>query len=308
MSQPSVEQLTYFLAVARYGSFSLAASELNISQPTLSTQLAEMEDQLGAGLFERGEAGALLSPRGRKLLPYARKVLASFDEFMEAADSTDTGAVTYRLGVKSTFGPYALPRIMPAIHALHKNLKLYVREEAPSLLEPKLENGELDLILTAFPTNSGRLSGERLLREDIKVVLPATHPLACSDTLRGEDLKGIKLLTTQEGHRLTRLTEQVATRFGAEVQVDYQGTSLDALRLMVVMDMGIALLPALYIHSEIRDDTALAVREIEGESFSRIIGIAWRSTSPARKFYRTLASDMRQVLSVELGDVVQVVD
>ena len=116
------------------------------------------------------------------------------------------------------------------------------------------------------------------------------------------------MLTTQEGHRLTRLTEQVATRFGAEVQVDYQGTSLDALRLMVVMDMGIALLPALYIHSEIRNDTALAVREIEGESFSRIVGIAWRSTSPARKFYRTLASDMRRVLSVELGDVVQVVD
>ncbi len=308
MSRPSVKQLEYFLAVARCGSFRRAAEDLDISQPTITAQVAQMEKSLGAVLFERGRSGATLSPAGRQILPMARKVLEELDDLVETAGSAGTGAATYRLGVKSTLGPYVLPRIMPAIHGIHRDLKLHVRELLPSLLEGNLEEGELDLILTAFPTNSSELDGEQLLREEIKLVLPAGHPLADKPQLTGEDLRGMQLLTTQEGHKLTRLTEQIAARFGAEILRDYQGTSLDALRLMVVMEMGVALLPALYIHTEINADSALVVREIEGESFARIIGLAWRTTSPARVFFRQLASDMREVLDNELGDVIQVLD
>lgn len=106
----------------------------------------------------------------------------------------------------------------------------------------------------------------------------------------------------------TRQVEQFATRMGAEILRDYRGTSLDALRVMVVMGMGIAFLPALYIHSEIRQDDSLVIRDIEGEKIARILGLAWRANSPARLFYRQLAKDMRKLLGREFTDIVQLMD
>ena len=167
---------------------------------------------------------------------------------------------------------------------------------------------DLDLILTGFPTNVTEFDGETLLREDIKLVLPSDHPLARKTRLTGEDLAGAQILTTGEGHHLTRLVEQVSVRFGAEVLRDYQGTSLDALRLMVVMGMGLSFLPALYIDSEINADSALEVREIEGHSIARMIGMAWRKNSPSRVFYRKLAEDLREVLRTEFGSAIKIVD
>ena len=308
MSRPSVKQIEYFSAVARHGSFRRAADSLDISQPTITAQIAQLERSLGVSLFERGRNGAALSPAGRELLPKARSVLNEMDELMSAAGAASEGAAVYRLGVKSTLGPYLLPRILPAIHAKHRKLKLYVREEAPDLLESNLEQGELDMILTGFPTNLTELDGEILLREDIKLVLPADHPLAEKPEVTGEDLAGAQILTTGEGHHLTRLVDQVAARFGAEVLRDYQGTSLDALRLMVVMGMGLSLLPALYIDSEINADSALTVREISGHRIARVIGLAWRRNSSSRGFYRKLAEDLREVFREELGETVTVLE
>ena len=131
--------------------------------------------------------------------------------------------------------------------------------------------------------------------------MPAPPPI------RSSDLKGERILTTQEGHHFTRLVEQTALRFGAEVQRDYQSTSLDAVRLMVVMGMGVAFLPSLYIHSEINADSDLVVKDIEGESIARILGLAWRPTSPARTFYARLAQDLRDALDQEFNKVVRVV-
>lgn len=308
VNRPTVRQLEYFVAVSRFGSFRKAADELGISQPTVTAQVAQMEKALAVVLFERGRGGATLTPAGRQLLPIARRTLEEMDNLLATAGVASSGAAVYRLGVKSTLGPYILPRILPALHARYRDLKLYVREEQPSRLEAALENGDLDLVLTALPTNSSELDGEQLLREDIRLVLPADHTLATKAVLKPADMEGAQILTTQGGHKLTRMVEQIAGRLGAEVLRDYEGTSLDALRLMVVMGMGLAFLPALYIRSEITAESGLVVRDIEGESFARIVGLAWRSTSPARVFYRQLAQDMREVLREELGDVIQVLD
>ena len=173
-------------------------------------------------------------------------------------------------------------------------------------LEEGLERGEYDMIVTALPINSREIRAETLLREDIRLVMPVDHPLARKPRLTGEDLAGQQILTTEQGHLFSQLVEQACARLGAELLRDYQGTSLDALRVMVVMGMGLAFLPALYIASEIDDDTGLAVRDIEGEGIARILVLAWRGGSPARAFYRRLAADIRELTQEEVGDVVQV--
>lgn len=309
MAKPSVKQLEYILAIARYGSFRRAADELAISQPTLTAQIARAEKILGVTLFERTRSGAALTPAGRRLEGIIRSILETLDNLVESADSARSGASgVYRLGVAATLGPYVLPQILPGLHAAYADLKLYVREDSPRQLEYGLERGEYDLILTALPINSSQLVSENLMRESVKLVVPGDHPLATKPRVLAADLAGTQILTTEEGLLFSRQIEQVCARLGAEVLRDYQGTSLDALRVMVVMGMGLAFLPALYVESEIDADTALAVRELEDEAIARIHALAWRPTSPARVFYRNLAEDMRGLLRASVGGVVEVLD
>jgi LysR family hydrogen peroxide-inducible transcriptional activator len=308
VARPTIRQLEYFLAVSRAGSFRRAADDLDVSQPTLTAQIARAERALGVSLFERTRAGAALTPAGRRLEPEARRVLEALEELVETAGTTHGGSGVYRLGVKATLGPYVLPRILPSLHALYADLKLYVREDSVQRLEEGLERGEYDLIYTALPVNSRELVAENLLREEIRLVLPEDHPLARKARITGADLAGQQILTTEEGHLFSRQVEQVCARLGAQVLRDYQGTSLDALRVMVVMGMGLAFLPDLYIESEIDEDAGLAVRSIENVPIARLHALAWRPTSPARAFYRRLAEDMRGILRRQVGAIVEVLE
>ena len=87
--QPSIRQLEYFVSIAMSSNFRKAAQKLNISQPTLTSQITTLEDALGVKLFERSRAGTLLSPAGRELLPLARQLLEQFQQVMDRADNSN---------------------------------------------------------------------------------------------------------------------------------------------------------------------------------------------------------------------------
>lgn len=307
MGKPSFKQLEYALAVARTGSFRSAAEELNVSQPTLTAQIARAEEALGAQIFERDRSGARLTPAGRLFEPQARRVLEAMDELTQAVGDVDERA-TYRLGVKGTLGPYLLPHILPSLRELHSGLRFYVREDSPRGLEDGLGRGDYDLIISSLPINSADFVHEPLLRETILLAAPSDHRLASKPLWTGADLRGEKVLTTEPGHLFSRQVESICNRLGAEVLRDYEGSSLDALRLMVVMGMGLAFLPALYVESEIRADSGLVVRDLQDETIARMHVLAWRPGSPARHFYRRLAEELRTLIAARLGHAVQVAD
>ena len=147
----SLKQLQYFAAVAEYGSFRQAAFRLNITQPTLSNQVGVMEKSLKIQLFERTRKGITTTPQGRELLLSARRILEEAQGFAsQAAQLSGGGIGTYRLGVTPTLGPYLLPYILNPIHDHYSDLKLYVREDAPSDLETGLINGQHDVAKNLF--------------------------------------------------------------------------------------------------------------------------------------------------------------
>ncbi|MEE4278994.1 MAG: hydrogen peroxide-inducible genes activator [Halieaceae bacterium] len=309
MRSPSLKQIRYILSVARAGSFRGAAEELGVSQPTLTAQVARAEKLLGSTLFERSRNGALLTPAGRLFEPQARRVLEAAEELGRCVDGSSVDdRATYRLGVKSTLGPYLLPPILPSLRKAHGDLRLFVREDHPRYLETGLATGEYDLILSSLPINNPEFVQAPLLRERILLAVPGDHPLAQRRTWKAEDLRGAKVLTTQPGHLFTQRVEEICHRLGAEIQRDYEGSSLDALRLMVVMGMGVAFLPALYVESEIRADSGIVVGSLEDEVVERRHVLAWRPASPARHFYRRLAGELRRLIDERLGHTVEVTE
>lgn len=301
----SLRQLRYFAAVAEYGSFRQAAFKLNITQPTLSNQISVLEELLGLQLFERSRSGTSTTVEGRELLISARRVIEEAQGFSTQASSLAGGGIgTYRLGVTPTLGPYLLPHILSPIHSRYKDLKLYVREEAPSDLESGLINSQFDFILSTLPIMSKELVVMPLFREPLKLAITKDHRLAEKVRINRMDLFGEQVLTISEHHLFHRQISELCEKVGASVRRDYEGTSLDTLRQMVVMGMGMAFLPALYVRSEIRQESELRIADVEGVNVVRNHALVWRNTSPARNFYRQLALEIREIVSETLSDVV----
>jgi LysR family hydrogen peroxide-inducible transcriptional activator len=301
----SLRQLRYFAAVAEYGSFRQAAFKLNITQPTLSNQISVLEELLGLQLFERSRSGTSTTVEGRELLISARRVIEEAQGFSTQAGSlSGCGIGTYRLGVTPTLGPYLLPHILSPIHSRYKDLKLYVREEAPSDLESGLINSQFDFILSTLPIMSKELVVMPLFREPLKLAITKDHRLANKVRINRMDLFGEQVLTISEHHLFHRQISELCEKVGASVRRDYEGTSLDTLRQMVVMGMGMAFLPALYVRSEIRQESELRIATVEGVNVVRNHALVWRNTSPARNFYRQLALEIREIVSETLSDVV----
>ncbi len=299
----TLRQIQYFAAVAEHGSFRRAAERLDVTQPTLTAQIASLEKALDTQLFERSRTGTLPSSAGRELLPNARRVLEEVRGFADQAAALSTGIEgTYRLGVTPTLGPYLLPNILPAIHAEYTGLKLYVREGAPVDLEEDLTHAEHDLILTTEPVLSRELVVAPLFREPLKLVMAVDHRLANKPRVNRSDLVGEQVLNINEHHLFHRQIADLCERLGATLLRDYEGTSLDTLRQMVVMGMGIAFLPGLYVRSEIRDRDELRVTEVQGIRVYRNHALVWRPGSPARNLFRQLAQQIRKIVARELSE------
>lgn len=290
----SVRQVEYFVAIAETESFNGAARRLNISQPTMTNQIIALEEALRVQLFERSRAGTVLTPVGRELLSNAHRFLEEHQGFIDRAESVSRGpSGTYRLGVTPTLGPYLLPHILPPLHRRYAALKLSIREDAPRDLEAGLEKGQYDFILTPLPIDNSRLTVVPLFREPVMLALPIDHRLAKRKHINSHDLAGESVLTIDEHHHYHRQIQQLCGRLNAQLQRDFEGTSLDTLRHMVVMGMGVAFLPALYIRSEIHRPKELRIAAVRGEVIERTHALAWRSSSPARQLFREIADEIR---------------
>lgn len=306
---PSVRQIECFIAVSECGSFRAASERLGVSQPSVTAQIAALEKLLGVQLFERTRNGALLSPSGRTLLGNARRTLQELHGLLDQADEIcNRPGGTYRFGVTPTLGPYVLPHLLPDLHQQYPHLRLFIREESPAKLEEGLHSGQHDLVLTPLPIDSHGISCTPLFREPIKLVVAQDHPLARRESIVAADLKNADILTIEEHHLFYRQIEELCQRIGARVQRDYHGTSLDALRHMVVMGLGHAFLPALYVLSEIHEQSQLTVADLADERLDRLHALAWRTASPARAYFQQLAVDMRATLGSRLGGAITLID
>ncbi|WP_374764596.1 hydrogen peroxide-inducible genes activator [Yunchengibacter salinarum] len=303
--EPTIRQMKYFLTVAKAGSFRGAAERLGVSQPTLTAQISALEQSLAVTLLERSRRGAIPTALGRDLIGQAESVLHEYGVFIDRARSASDGpAGTHRLGVPPTLGPYFLPEVITDLHAAYPNLSLYVREDTPSDLENKLIDGRHDLILVSLPLDTGELSYDPLFEEPLRLAAPPDHPLSAKKSITGADLKGEKLLAIEERYRFFEQVKTLADRFGAHLMRDYEGTSLDTLRQMIGMGMGLAFLPALYVKSEIEPRSDVAVLDIDTGQIRRQVVLAWRRNSPHRQLYREIARLMRRICYERLQGVV----
>ncbi len=303
---PTLKQLQYFAALAETGHYRKAAERVGISQPSLSLQIGNLEEVLRLQLVERGRAGAILTPGGREVLARAKSILGEVTALVETSEILTEGlAGTYRLGASATLGPYLLPMVVRVLHEAHPSLRLFIRDGAPRDLLDDLLAGRLDLILTQLPVQSGDVEVTRLFREPLRLAVARDHRLAGSGGVTDKDLAGESILALSSRFTLHDQIAELAREVGASLRGDYEGTSLDAIRQMVAMDMGVSFLPALYAKSEIAEpDGDVALVPFRKGRFSRSIGIVWRRTAGRQAGFAAFAEIIRAVTRDRLGGLV----
>lgn len=301
---PTLQQLRYLVAVAETLHFRRAAELTHVTQPTLSGQLRELEQKLGVQLVERSRAKVILTPIGKEIASRGRAVLRDVQDIVELAKHGQSilGG-TIRIGVLQSLGPYLLPHILPELHQNYPNLKLYVREGMPQALLNGVDGGSLDLLLFPLPVAGADLQTVRLFREPLWIVAPCDHELAAKEHAERSDLKGETIMALERGHRLHDQVRQLCEQYGANLALDYEGTSLDTLRQMVGMGMGLSFLPALYVRSEVTQDDQVIAREMHSRAPFRMIGMIWRRHSARQEEFLTLAGLIRGILKGRVPEV-----
>lgn len=291
----TLRQLSYLVATADSGSFTRAAERIGISQPALSQQIRGLEEAIGGALFERGGA-TTPTPLGREAIERAQRILLAARELEDVRAIDADGLVgTIRLGVSPTLGPYLLPSLAARLHRQHPGLRVHVREGLPSALNAGLAKGEYDVILAQLPFAGRTFHAERLFREPLHVAMAADHPLGGKAEIAIDDLRNQNLLTLTPGYRLTEQVAAIALETGAIVLRDYEGTSLDAVRQMAGLGMGLTILPELYVRQEVRDGDDVVVRPFAAGRYYREIGLIWRVGASRAGAFDLIAGYLRTI-------------
>lgn len=301
--RPTFRQLEYVVAVAECGHFGRAARRCNVSQPTLSVQIASVEDGLGIQLFERTSSAVLTTPAGERFVHGARLALTALDDLVDDAtrDRRDLGGLV-RIGTPPSFGPYFLPSFLPPIHRAYPNLRIHIQEDRPAAIEQRVLEGLVDCGIGPSPETPG-LSEIDVGVERLYLGVPGEHRLADRAIVRIADLRGEHLLALGSGNRLLENVRHLADAAGAVIVDDYEGTSLDAIRQMIAIGMGCSLFPELYARAEFRHADDVRLLAIEDWQETRPISLYFRENSGRRRHFETLAEEARRAaLRLRLGD------
>ena len=288
----TLRQLRYFEALARHGHFGRAAEACSISQPALSVQIKELEEALGAELFERAARQLRLSAFGEEFLVRVRDILRSVDELGDLARAHRKHLVgRLRIGVIPTVAPYLLPGMISALTHENADLDIHVRETVTPKLLQELAEGRLDTAIVALPISEAAITEMPLFEENFVLVRPredADKPVPDREMLRE-----MRLLLLEEGHCFREQALSFCDLGAVRPREILDGSSLSTLVQMVGAGIGVTLIPEIAMAVETRSADVSIARFADPQP-SRTIGMIWRKTSPIAKQLTEVAEVVRK--------------
>lgn len=242
----NLRDLDYLIAVYELKNFSKAADQCFVSQPTLSSQLKKMEEELGAPLMERSTRQVIFTDLGEQVVKKAREVSLTVRQIKELAkQSSDPLSGDFHLGLIPTIGPFLLPMIMPALTEQFPKVNFYLYELQTDQLIDKLLKGDLDAGILAKLDWAHPVTEYPLYKEKFKLALHVDNPITKKNKISRDVLDGQSVLMLEDGHCLRDQALNVCFSAGAKEDQRFQATSMDTLLHMVAAGAGMTLVPEL---------------------------------------------------------------
>jgi LysR family hydrogen peroxide-inducible transcriptional activator len=282
-----LHQLRYFCAVAETGSFSRAAEQSHVAQPSLSQQILKLEGELGARLFDRLGRSVRLTDVGKAFLPRARAVLRELEAAKgDVVERKDSVAGPLCVGVIPTIAPYFLPPQLTSFTRQFPQAQLTVVEEITPVLLDRLRASVVDVAILALPIRGHEFDAFPLLTERLFAALPRKHALAKRRSLSLRDLRKDPFLLLRDGHCFRDTAVAACDRARLNPQVVFESGQFSSILSMVGTGMGVSIVPEMAIeeHSRCR-----YVRIADDEAIRTIGALVLRGRSLTRLHHAFLA-------------------
>lgn len=269
--------LRYLVAFADEGSFSRAAERCQVSQPTLSVALQQLESELDVALIERSKGHVALTDLGQQVVAQARRTL---DDVRRIELVAQTGrnplAGDFRLGVIHTIGPYLLPELIAAMRKVMPDMRLFIDESMTALLADSLKYGAIDAAIIALPFDVPGIDVHPLYDEAFHVVVPKGHRWSTRDKIARHEMRGEDVLVLKAGNCFREQVIDACPEMSHADGSALEGHSIETVRCMVASNYGISVLPASSLNGVYCNDMVTAI-PFEAPAPSRRVAIAWRN-------------------------------
>ncbi|QZY51550.1 LysR family transcriptional regulator [Leucobacter tenebrionis] len=294
----NLDQLRGFAEVARTGHFTRAAERLHLAQPSLSRQIAGLEQEFGVELFHRARGNVALTAAGERLLPFARRMLADADTARgEMAELAGLKRGRIRLGATPTLCTSLVAEVLAEFRGRYPGVDIEILERGSRSLITELMEGGLDLALIVTSVSSGAaravLEREPILRERLVAVsaVDGPDPFAGAAPVNLEALAGVPQIVFPESYDLRAATDAAFRDAGVEPLVAVEGAEMDAALSFAERGVGAAVVPAMVA----ADRAKLRVTTLEGDGLTRTISIARRSDMAPTHAAAAMQAIIRQV-------------
>lgn len=303
LSQVTLTQMRYAVAIADAASFRVAAERCHVSQSGLSMQIQKLEDLLGAVLFDRGKKPVMLTPDGQAAIGQMRTILRETERLAQVLAEEEEPSGRFRLGVIPTLASTVIPLFLKRFVDLYPRVELRIEELTTDDIIARLHADTLDAGLAATPLAEAGLQEEALAQEPLFAYLPPDDPLLRKKAIAQSDLEKRELWVMPEGHcfRVQVLSHCGGERRREPARVRFESGSFETLIRLVDGGMGATILPALVVRGLEPRRRASQVRPLAGPTPVREIGLVVGRAELRRRVVEALARVVREALDAALG-------
>jgi LysR family hca operon transcriptional activator len=241
-----LRHLRYFVAAAEAGSLTVAARKLHTSQPSLSRQVRDLEDEVGVRLLGRNARGIELTPAGKAFLDHARAALSQTEAASDAARRiTHPKRPCFTMGFLTGHELTWMPEALQILHSELPNIDVMISSQYSPLLAEGLSKGKIDVAFLRREQGATDLAFQVLVKEPLVVILPASHRLAALKAIRPQDLAGETFVTVSETAPVLRMViDNYLKRSGVTIKPAHAADHLAMGMSLIASIGGVGLLPA----------------------------------------------------------------
>jgi len=238
-----LSQLRYVAAVADTGNFTRAATRSNVTQPSLSQQIINLEKELGHKLFHRMGRKAVLTEAGIVFLERARRILFEVEGATKQLEDHPALERKITVGAIPSLAPFMLPVLITRCRKRFPNVQVTIREDFKTTLLREMLEGELELAIVARPVADPSIQVEPLWREPLILVVPKGHPLAAKPRVVGADLADEIFILLGSSSSLAAQVRRFCGENNFEPRIGSRCSQIATVKALVGIGAGISILP-----------------------------------------------------------------
>lgn len=249
------DQLITFAAVAEHRNISRAAVALHLSQPAVSGQLRQLQDEFGEPLYQRDGRGVRLTPAGEQLASYAARLRDTWRQahaYRDALRGLEQG--TLRIGASTTPASYLLPYLIADFHRRYPDVSLHTADGNTTEIVGALDSVDVAMIEGPVGADLPPDTAVHAWREDeIVAIMPRSHPLAHASDGKPADLATLSahpLVLREAGSGVRQIVERAFARAGVPMRVALEIAGVEGVKEAVRAGMGIGFVSAMSMRHE----------------------------------------------------------